>query len=239
MALGLAGALASCALPDTRSAVEVARAPRVPDTVAMGYEFGRLLGTDPAASEEARARLSNATGAARTAVLEEARRLEGERDPRYLAVLDAHGALPELPLETSLDYALWTLDRGGSVARMKAQARMIAVAEQDPTILERRMAAGGPAADAMALALGSAGRVTSVPVLLERYLAARSVPDREIAAEALGRIVGPARRPRASGTPEELRTDAERIRAWWSLQQTPSSVPMAPPTPTSRSVLDG
>ena len=50
---------------------------------------------------------------------------------------------------------------------------MIAVAEQDPAILERRMVGGGPAADAMALALGSAGRVRSVPVLLERYLAAR------------------------------------------------------------------
>jgi len=192
--------------------------PRVPERVQVAEEVGRLLSPDPALSKAAARRLVALEGERQEEFLAYAKTLEGERDPRLLNVLDEHQALPAMPTAERIDFLLWKAARPERFYVMKAQSRLIDLAREDPDALIARVQEGGEGADVLAVVLAVTRTQKALPALLGRYRDATSQRERAATAEALGILAGEERRPRASGTPEEIAGDAATLEAWYREQ---------------------
>jgi hypothetical protein len=208
-------ALASCGTPGRNVIVDLEPAPVPPEPQFVARDVGRLLSADRGESLGAERRLTALDAAGRAALAEHAQRIPEERDPRWLHVLDENDLLPPLPANVHLDYLLWKSRRAEDFYVMKAQARLLDFAGRDPDAMLARLEAGGAGAEALAVALALAGERRAVPPLLARYRFASSEGERRVAAEALGRLLGEQRRPRALGSPEEIEQDARAVERWY------------------------
>jgi len=207
-----------CGTPGQDLVVDVDPAPVLPSSYPVGEEIGRLLSSDPAASEAAEARLIALDGARKQQLLSYAQTLKGERDLRFLHVLDEHHALPPLTPQERLDFLLWKAARPERFYVMKAQSRLMDMARRDPTPLIARLQSGAPGGDTLAIVLGVSGTREAFPVLLERYRTAFGARERAAAAEALGMLQGAGRTPRLQGGAREIARDADELEAWYREQ---------------------
>jgi len=211
--------LAGCGTPGGALRVDLP-APSTPSAdVSVAQDVGRLLSPDPAQSAAAEARLVAAQGERRERLLHHAEGIPTERDPRWLHVLDEHQALPALAPSERLDFLLWKAARPDVASTMKAQAGLSRMAHEHPELLLERLELGAPGWERLAVALAIEGRRDAAPALIERYRHALTVDQREVAAEALGRLLGEARRPRARLSDEEARREADRLDAWLAQQE--------------------
>ncbi len=212
--------------------VDAPPVPRVPARMQVAEEVGRLLAPDPAVSKAAERRLISLDGDDRQAFLDYVETLQGERDLRLLNVLDEHHALPAMSVDEQLDFLLWKSARPERFYVMKAQSRLIDLAKKDPEALIARLGRGGPSAEVLGVVLAVSKTTRALPALLERYRFPASQRERAAAAEALGLLAGAERRPRASGSREEIARDAAVLEAWYEEQLAiaaeRSSVPPAP-----------
>jgi hypothetical protein len=205
----------------------------VPDAAAptprqrVAHEVGRLLRQEPDASKEAERRLLALDEPGRRALAEVAREMPAERDPRWLQVLDEHGMLPALSPDERLEFLLWKGARAEGFYASKARSALVDLARADPDRLIARVGVlwRDPPSDRTARDAASLGtalalaRVTrAVPALADAYERARDVEERRAVAEALALLAGEPRRPRVTGTPQDVARDAERIRAWWAAE---------------------
>jgi hypothetical protein len=210
--------LAACTTPGQDLDVRVRSAPVVAPEVQIGAEVGRLLAPDEQTSRAAQRRLVALTGEDRDRLLTYAKTLRQERDPRLLNVLDEHHALPELGTRERIEFLLWKAHLPERFYAMKAQSRLIDMARSDPAPLIARLAEGGDRVDVLSVVLAITKTRSAVPVLLQRYRTTTDPRTRSTAAEALGRIAGEERRPRPSGSPEDIERDAQIIRDWYEEQ---------------------
>jgi hypothetical protein len=206
--------LAACGTPGRNVPVELPAAPEPLASRLIAREVGRLLSASPEESSRAERRLTALDEDGRAALRVHAATIPGERDPRWLNVLDENHALGPLPPDVELEYLLWKASREESFYVMKAQSRLLDLARSQPDLLIARMARGGRGAEALAVALALADERRAIPPLLARYENARSLEERRVAAEALARLVGDDLRPRLQGSDAELRRDADAIRGW-------------------------
>lgn len=213
------GGLAGCGLPSTGAAVRLEE-PRAPDAAQeVGRLVGELLVNDAEQSRAAEARLLALSAGQRQALEQHAARIPGERDPRWLHVLEEQGLLPALSPGERTALWLWKVRRPEPSFAMKAQAALAGQARSDPAPLLLELARGGAAVAPVAAALTVAGRRDAVPALVARYLAAPDDDERRPLTEALAALVGEEARPRLGGTPEERRRDAdETLRRWRALE---------------------
>jgi hypothetical protein len=217
--LAASGLLAACGTPGARLPVDVSPAPRRVAAVEMGEEIGRLLSPDPAVSEAASRRLMALDEAGRDALVAyHEGSLTHERDVRLLNVLDEHHALPEMPVEETLDFLLWKAQQPGRFYAMKAQSRLMDFGRSHPDALLARLERGGATFEILAIVLAANGRREAVTPLLERYRRTGDPRERAVAAESLARLTGGQVRPRLAGTPEEIATDAAAVDAWYAEQ---------------------
>ena len=210
----LAALLAGCGTPGRNVPVELTPAPEPLASRLVGTEVGRLLSADPEESRRAERRLTALDEEGRKALLVHAAKIPGERDPRWLNVLDENHALQPLPADQELEYLLWKASREESFYVMKAQSRLLDLARAEPDLLIARMARGGRGAEVLAVALALAGERRAIRPLLARYENARSLEERRVAAESLAQLVGDDLRPRLQGSDAEIRRDADAIRRW-------------------------
>jgi hypothetical protein len=212
----LAGLLLSgCGSAGRYVPVDLPPAPPLLPGRLVGEEVARLLGADPGVSQAAELRLTMLDADARRALLAHAARIPGERDPRWLHVLEENHALPPLGPEEDLDYLVWKAARPEPVYVMRAEGRLADLARREPDRVIARLERGGAGADALAVALGLAGVRRAVPTLVRRYRAAATPEERRGPAEALGLLAGEALRPRLRGTDAEIARDADAIVRWW------------------------
>ncbi len=213
-AVALAAVVGGCGSPGRGIRVDVpkARAPSV--TAQVGEEVGRLLSPDLEVSRAAEKRLLALDPEGRDRLVAYTNGLQGERDVRLLNVLDEHHALPEMPIEDTLDFLIWKATRPERYYVIKAQSRLMDLARTDPQPLVDRMAREGPGFPVLAVVLGLNDRQEALPALLDRYRRTDDSRERSAAAEALGRLV-PQHRPRAAGPPGEIARDAAAIEAWY------------------------
>jgi hypothetical protein len=198
--------------------VPAARGPTPSDEVAR--EVGRLLAADPRASKEAETRLVTLDERGRKALAEQAKRIPGEHDPRWLNVLDENQMLPELAPDRRVEFLLWKAARPEPFYSMKAQSGLLATAHAEPDVLIERLRRGvregsREGIEPLVVALGVARSERAVPVLLALYRTGADTPERRAAAEALALIAGEERRPRVAGTSTELARDASTIEDWY------------------------
>jgi hypothetical protein len=208
----------ACATPGRNVIVEVAPAPAPGEARLVALEVGRLLSADADASRAAETWLSRLDAPGRDALSEHAARIPGERDPRWLHVLDENGLLaesvPDLAPGDELVYALWKAGRPEGSYAMKAQSRLLDLARRSPETLLGHLERGEPGAEVVAVALALAGERRAGRPLLQRYRAARSDAERRAAAEALGLLAGQGRRPRVRGSAADLEKDALVVERW-------------------------
>ena len=195
--------------------VDAPTVPRVPERVQVAEQVGRLLSPDPERSKTASQRLMALEGERLQEFLEYVKTLEGERDLRLLNVLDEHHALPPMATADQLDFLLWKAGHPERFYVMKAQSRLLDMARADPDPLIERVRAGGEGADVLGVVLAVSKTQKALPALLERYRGATTQRERAATAEALGILAGEERRPRASGTREEIARDAAALEAWY------------------------
>ncbi len=187
-----------------------------PETL-LEADVGRLLGADVPASRDALRALASLDARGRDALAAHAARIPNETDPRWLEALDANGLAPAmLPPERRLAWALWQVAEPEPGRVMAGQARLVELARSAPEVLLARLAMPGAGRDALAVALGDAGRREAVPTLLALYRSPDTPRERRAAALALGRLAGDDLRPRAEGSAEDVQRDAARIEAWWA-----------------------
>jgi len=227
--LGLVG----CGSTADTVPVDVPHAPRVSERVQVAYEVGRLLGSDSAASKAAGQRLMALDGEARTRFLAYVERLQGERDPRLLNVLDEQHALPTMAASARLDFLLWKASLPDRFYAMKAQSGLIDLARDEPDAVIARLRGGtGREGEILGVVLAVSGVQRAVPALIARYRGATDGRERAAAAEALGLLAGAERRPRPSGSAAEIRRDADLLQTWYREQaeqaEERSSVPPGP-----------
>ncbi|MCC7138372.1 MAG: hypothetical protein IT460_08110 [Planctomycetes bacterium] len=205
--------VAGCASEGARAHVDLprGRAPSEQDRVAR--EVGRLLGSDARASKEAEDALHALDAPGRAALAAHARRIPGERDPRWLHVLDEHGLLPPLSDRDLVALHLWEAARGGAPAVAKAQATLERVAVSDPEVLVEAIARPGPSRDLVALVLGRSHVTRAVPALVALYRDGTTAAERRAAADALGRLLGADARPPADADDAERAVEARRLLA--------------------------
>lgn len=208
-------ALGACGSPGRNIPVDVAAAPRIPARTQVGEEIGRLLSPEPATSKAAERRLMALDEAGRDRLVAYAATLEGERDVRLLHVLDEHHALPDMPVEETLDFLLWKAQRPERFYVMKAQSRLLDLAQREPDAVIGRLRAGGPGSAMLAVVLGLGGNRAAIPILLERYRRTTDPEERAAAAAALGQLTGGAVRPRPSGPAAEVERDARAVESWY------------------------
>jgi len=213
--LAFLGVGAACGSAAARMPVNVPAGTAPTREALVEGDVGRLLGGDPAASQEALRALGSLDAGGRAALAAHATRIPNETDPRWLEVLDANGLAPGLPPERRLEWALWQLAQPEPGRVMAGQARLVELARSSPRVLVTRLSTPGPGRDAIAIALGEAGEREAVPALLALYRAPGAPRERRGAALALGRLAGDDLRPRAEGSTEEVERDAARIEAWW------------------------
>ncbi len=224
---------AGCGSTGADVRVDAPTVPRIPARVQVAEEVGRLLSPDPAASKAAAQRLMALDGDQRQAFLDYVATLEGERDLRLLNVLDEQHALPEMSVKDQLDFLLWKAARPERFFVMKAQSRLIDFAKKDPDALIERLRQGGPSAEVLGVVLAVSKTQKALPALLERYRFPATQRERSAAAEALGLLAGAERRPRASGTREEIARDAEVLEAWYQEQLEIAAERSSVPPPTA------
>ncbi len=213
--LAALGVGAACGSAAARMPVDVPAGTAPTREALLEGDVGRLLGADPAASQDALRALGSLDAGGRVVLAAHAARIPTETDPRWLEVLDANGLAPSLPPERRLGWALWQVAQPEPGRVMAGQARLVELARSSPQVLVRRLATPGPGRDAIAIALGEAGEREAVPALLALYRAPDAPRERRAAALALGRLAGDDLRPREEGTTEEIERDAARIDAWW------------------------
>ena len=216
--LALLGLLAACGTPGQDLRVDVTPAPVLPVSYPVGEEVGRLLSSDPSASEGAEARLIALDGERRDQLLSYAKTLPRERDLRWLHVLDEHHALPQLTADERMEFLLWKTAKPERSYAMKAQSGLMDMATSAPQTLIARVREGGPGTDIVAVVLGVTGTRQAVPALLDRYRDARTRQEREAVSEALGMLWGTGRKPRVVGAPAEIARDADMLEAWYREQ---------------------
>jgi hypothetical protein len=223
--------LAACTTPGQDLDLRVQPAPTLSPRVQVGAEIGRLLSPDPATSKQAEKRLVALTGEDLVAFLAYADTLQGEQDLRLLNVLDEHHALPELGTRAEIDFLLWKAALPERFYTMKAHSRLIDLAQQDPQPLIERLRLGGENVDVLGVVLALTHTEAAVPALLERYRSTQVPGERAAAAEALGMIAGEERRPRPSGRPDDIESDAAAIEAWYleRVAEREASVSTPPP----------
>lgn len=205
----------ACGSAATRMPIDVPASTAPTPEALVEADVGRLLGSDPAASRDASRALASLDARGVAALSAHAARIPAERDPRWLEVLDAHGLVPPVTPEQRLAWALWQVAEPEPGRVMAGQARLVSLARTAPGLLVARLASPGTGRDAIAVALGDAGRIEAVPALLALYRGPGSPRERRAAALALGRLAGDDLRPRAEGGPDEVEADARRIDAWW------------------------
>lgn len=208
-------ALAGCGLVDPAPSVSLRapEAPRADDLVARWV--GDLVGGDAEASAAAERQLLALDREGRAALEAHAARIPGERDPRWIHVLEEQGLLPALTPGERVAFWLWKVRRPETSFAMKAQAALGEQARRDPAPLLAELARGGDATAPVAAALAVAGRRDAVPALCARYLAASDDDERRPLTEALAVLLGEDARPRLGGRPEERARDAEAALARW------------------------
>ncbi len=212
--------------------VDVPPVPRIPERVQIAQDVGQLLAPDPERSKAAGRRLMALDGEDRQRFLDYVATLEGERDLRLLNVLDEQHALPEMSVGDQLDFLLWKSAHPERFYVMKAQSRLIDLARKQPDAIIGRLGEGGRNAELLGVVLALAGTQQAMPALIERYELAESQRERAAAAEALGILAGEERRPRPSGTREEIARDAAALEAWYAEQLELAAERSAVPPPT-------
>jgi uncharacterized protein YceH (UPF0502 family) len=206
---------AACLSEGQRMAVDVpeGRAPTVDERI--GAAVGRLLSGDSKASQEAERELIALDPEERAALAAHARRIPGERDFRWVHVLEANGLLdaltPPLAAGEAVDFRLWQARRGEAAVAMKVTEQLAELARRDPSPLIERLQGPGPGRDLLALALGTAQARTALPSVAALYRGPSSLEERRAAAEAIARILGEARRPRADADDVERASVAAKI----------------------------
>lgn len=189
--------------------------PRPTPAGEVGRAVGELLSNDPAQAAAAERRLLALDEEGRAALREHLAAIPGERDPRWLHVLDEHQVLPDLSADERVAFLAWKASRPEEFFVSKAQSALVAEARRDPDPLLRALARGAPSADVIVLALAVAGRREAVPALTERYVATEDLQERRALAEALARLVGEDVRPRIGGARADRQKDATTLIARW------------------------
>ncbi len=208
-------ALAACGSPGSNLRVELPPARAHSPATELALDVGRLLSTDERVSAQAERRLLALSDEGRAHLTAHAATIANETDPRWLNVLFEHHMLPALPPEEELAFLLWKSARAGTASSMAAQSGLTALAGRAPDVLKAFVERGDAGWERVALALGHAGRTDAVPALLARYRRSRTVGERQVLAQALASLMGREHKPLAIGTEEELRSEAERLDAWY------------------------
>ncbi len=217
----IAGILVACVLAACTS--EAKRVPLdVPDarapsaTARIADDVSRLLSADPDASAAAARELSSLDDEGRAALAAHAKRIPGERDPRWLTVLEENGLWAEAGPAERVDLFAWQAARSDPRLVWRAQSGLLELARSHPDVLEAKLSdASCPARDALAVALADARSTRSVPALVGLYRTAVTPAELRAAAFAIGRLAGEERRPRVDATPAERERDAEKVLAWY------------------------
>lgn len=207
--------LAACGSPGSNLRVDLPPARAHLPATELALDVGRLLSTDEQVSAQAERRLLALSDAGRAHLAAHAATIPGETDPRWLNVLFEHHMLPALAPQDELAFLLWKSARAGTASSMAAQSGLTALAERSPQVLSAFVERGDAGWERVALALAHAGRTESVPALLVRYRRSRTVGERQVLAQALARLLGQEHKPLTAGTEEELRSEAERLDAWY------------------------
>lgn len=211
----LLGVLTACGSPGRNIPVDVQAAPEIPPRLRMGEEVGRLLSPEPQVSKAAERRLMALDEEGRDRLVTYAGTLEGERDVRLLNVLDEHHALPDMPVDQTLDFLIWKAARPERFYVMKAQSRLLDLTRRDPKAVMARARRGGPGFEMLAVVLASSGTREAVPVLVERYRRTTESEERAAAAAALARLTDGAVQPRPAGPRQEIARDAQAVEDWY------------------------
>jgi tetratricopeptide (TPR) repeat protein len=175
---------------------------------------GALLGPDAAVSRAAEVWLLALDDERRAALARLAARVPGERDARWLVVLDANDLLRDADESVRLDALLAEARHRDRVLATKAAEALVERARADPAPLVARLSGPGPGREAGALALARAGRTEAVPALVALLRGATTEDEARAAAEALATLAPEAPRPRRAASAEEREADAAAVEAW-------------------------
>lgn len=213
LALGSLLLAGGCGGFPTNAYVNVPPASAPTPDARVGRLVGELLVSDRERSVQAEAELLALQGEDLQALARHASATPGERDPRWLHVLDEHGLLPALPLDQRIAFLLWKAQRPEAFYVMKARAALTEQAGRDPAPLLAVLQAGLPGSTQVALALSVAGCQQAVPTLLDRYVEAEDEEERRVLVEALRGLLGEETRLRVTASRDERARRAQELKA--------------------------